>query len=75
MPSNATRVLVAGDGPAGAFDFTFAELVRRDIPYYSAAIAPQTVEALNRFARRMRILERDVSFEAVVAAQFAALWA
>ena len=48
---------------------------RRDIPYYSAAIAPQTVEALNRFARRMRILERDVSFEAVVAAQFAALWA
>lgn len=52
-----------------------AELVRRDVPYYSAAITPGTVEALNRFARRMGILQRDVPFEAVVAAQFAPLWA
>lgn len=52
-----------------------AELVRRDAPYYSAAIAPRTVESLNRFARRMGILERDAPFEAVVAARFAPLWA
>lgn len=52
-----------------------AELVRRDVPYYSAAITPATVEGLNRFARRMGILQREVPFEAVAAAQFAPLWA
>jgi len=51
-----------------------AELVRRDAPYYSAAVAPATVESLNRFARRMGILQGDAPFEAVVAAQFAPLW-
>ncbi|MBI2186918.1 MAG: ABC transporter substrate-binding protein [Acidobacteria bacterium] len=52
-----------------------AELVRRDGPYYDAAIAPQTVAAMSRFARRMGILQRDVPYESVVAAQFAPLWA
>jgi NitT/TauT family transport system substrate-binding protein len=52
-----------------------AELVRRDVPYYSAAIAPATVASLNRFARRMGILQHDVPFEAVAAAQFAPIWA
>jgi len=52
-----------------------AELVQRDVPYYSAAIAPATVASLNRFARRMGILQHDVPFEAVVAAQFAPIWA
>jgi len=51
-----------------------AELVRRDAPYYSAAIAPGAVASLNRFARRMSILQRDVAYDAVVAAQFASLW-
>ena len=48
-----------------------AELVRRDAPYYSAAITPQSVAALNRFARRIGILRRDVPYEAVVAAECA----
>ena len=52
-----------------------AELVRRDLPYYRAAITPGTVASLNRFARRMGILERDVPFEAVAAAQLAPIWA
>ena len=53
-----------------------AELVRRDAPYYDAAIRPATVDALNRFARRMGVLRRTgVPFEAVAAAQFAPLWA
>jgi ABC-type nitrate/sulfonate/bicarbonate transport system substrate-binding protein len=43
-----------------------AELVRRDAPYYSAAITPQTVATLNQFARRMGILHRTVPYEAVV---------
>jgi ABC-type nitrate/sulfonate/bicarbonate transport system substrate-binding protein len=53
-----------------------AELVRRDVPYYDAVIRPATVAAMNRFARRMGILQRDdVPFERVVAHQFAPLWA
>lgn len=51
-----------------------AELVRRDVPYYSAAISPETVAGLNRFARRMGLLERDAPYDAVVAAQAAANW-
>lgn len=51
-----------------------AELVRRDVPYYSAAMSPHTVAGLNRFARRMGLLHRDVPYEAVVAAQVAPNW-
>jgi NitT/TauT family transport system substrate-binding protein len=51
------------------------ELVRRDMPYYDAAITPATVAAMNQFARRMGVLERDVPFERVVATPFAPLWA
>jgi ABC-type nitrate/sulfonate/bicarbonate transport system substrate-binding protein len=52
-----------------------AELVRRDAPYYDAAIAPGTVAAMNRFAQRMGVLQSDVPFERVAATRFAPLWA
>ena len=51
-----------------------AELVGRDAPYYSAMITPQSVTMLNRFARRMGILQRDVPYDAVVAADLAPIW-
>jgi ABC-type nitrate/sulfonate/bicarbonate transport system substrate-binding protein len=51
------------------------DLVRRDVPYYRASITPYTVTILNRFARRMGILRRDVPYESVVAAQAAPFWA
>lgn len=51
-----------------------AELVRRDAPYYKAVITPQSVASLNRFARRMGILQRDVPYDGVVAEEFAPLW-
>jgi len=51
-----------------------AELVRRDAPYYNAAITPADVQSLNRFARRMGILSRDVPYERVVATQFVPIW-
>jgi NitT/TauT family transport system substrate-binding protein len=44
-----------------------AELIRRDLPYYDPAISPRTVSAMNRFAIEMGILDRDVSYEQVVA--------
>jgi hypothetical protein len=35
------------------------ELVRRDLPFYSASIAPHAVASLNRFAREVGLLKDD----------------
>jgi ABC-type nitrate/sulfonate/bicarbonate transport system substrate-binding protein len=51
-----------------------AELIRRDLPYYDAAISPHTVAAVNRFARDLGLLSGPVPYETVVAADLAALW-
>jgi NitT/TauT family transport system substrate-binding protein len=51
-----------------------AELVRRDAPYYDAAIAPEFVAGMNRFARDIGILKGDIPYDQVVATQFARLW-
>ena len=51
-----------------------AELIRRDLPYYDAAISPRTVAATNRFAQDLGLLSGPVPYETVVAADLAALW-
>ncbi|HML14478.1 MAG TPA: ABC transporter substrate-binding protein, partial [Xanthobacteraceae bacterium] len=51
-----------------------AELIRRDLPYYDAAISPHTVAAVNRFAQDLGLLAGPAPYEAVVAADLAALW-
>lgn len=50
------------------------ELIRRDLPYYDAAISAPFVAGMNDFARDLGILEGSSSYEQVVATQFAALW-
>lgn len=42
------------------------ELVRRDLPYYDAAISPKAVESMNRFARDLGLLSRAVAYEDAV---------
>jgi NitT/TauT family transport system substrate-binding protein len=51
-----------------------AHIIRRDLPYYDATIAPRTVVAVNRFARDLGLLSGPVPYETVVAADLAALW-
>jgi len=51
-----------------------AELIRRDLPYYDAAIAPKTVAAVNRFAQDLGLLAAPAPYEAVVAADLRTLW-
>jgi NitT/TauT family transport system substrate-binding protein len=51
-----------------------AELIRRDLPYYDAAITPRTVSAVNRFAQDLGLLSGPVPYETVVAADLRALW-
>jgi ABC-type nitrate/sulfonate/bicarbonate transport system substrate-binding protein len=51
-----------------------AELIRRDLPFYDAAIPQGFVAGMQRFARDLEILDQDVPYEAVVATQLAPLW-
>ena len=49
-------------------------LVRRDLPYYEAMLAPDFVAGMNRFARALGILDVDVPYSSVVAKQFSGFW-
>lgn len=71
-PSRATEVgrkLFPPDAAA-----LIAELIRRDLPYYDPSISPGFVVGMNRAARDVGILQGDVPYDKVVAAQFADLW-
>jgi NitT/TauT family transport system substrate-binding protein len=50
------------------------DLVRRDAPYYTAEISPNSVASLNEFSRNIGLLSGDAAFEQVVASRFAHLW-
>lgn len=43
-----------------------AELVRRDAPFYDSEIPEKAVASMNRFARDIGLLSRDVAYEDVV---------
>ena len=43
-----------------------AELVRRDAPFYDAAISEKTVVAMNQFAHDLGLLSKDVPYAEVV---------
>jgi ABC-type nitrate/sulfonate/bicarbonate transport system substrate-binding protein len=50
------------------------ELIRRDLPYYDAAISQDFVAGMNQFCRDVGILTGDVPYERIVATQFSHLW-
>ncbi len=51
-----------------------AGIVKRDLPYYDAAISQHSVEAINRFARDIGVLDGEVAYADIVASQFSDLW-
>lgn len=51
-----------------------AELVRRDLPFYDAAISEKSVKGMNAFARDVGILKGHPAYADVVATQFQSLW-
>jgi len=51
-----------------------ADLIRRDLPYYDAAISASFVDGMNAFARDVGILKGYPRYEQVVATQFSSLW-
>jgi NitT/TauT family transport system substrate-binding protein len=50
------------------------ELIRRDLPFYRSDLTRLFVEGMNRFARAINILDRDVPYSEVVAEQFSEYW-
>jgi ABC-type nitrate/sulfonate/bicarbonate transport system substrate-binding protein len=50
------------------------DLIRRDLPYYDASISHGSIVGMNRFARDLGLVQGDVPYEQVVAAQFSDLW-
>jgi NitT/TauT family transport system substrate-binding protein len=50
------------------------DLVRRDLPYYGAAITPEFVGTMTQFSRDLGILNGSPSYADVVATQFRDLW-
>lgn len=47
-----------------------AQVVAKDIPYYETAISAQSVATMNAYARKIGLLDRDIPYDQVVAAQF-----
>ncbi len=52
-----------------------ADVVERDLPYYDAAISPEFVVGMNQFQKDVGLVTETVSYDQVVAAQFAEHWA
>ncbi|MGB5181997.1 MAG: ABC transporter substrate-binding protein, partial [Xanthobacteraceae bacterium] len=50
------------------------ELIRRDLPYFDAALSPDFVAGMTEFARGQDLLAGSVPYTDVVATQFAPLW-
>jgi ABC-type nitrate/sulfonate/bicarbonate transport system substrate-binding protein len=50
------------------------ELIRRDLPFYDAAISRDFVAGMTAFCRAQGVLKGDVAYEQIVATQFAPLW-
>ena len=51
-----------------------AELIRRDVPYYSASITRQAITGMCGFARSMKLLRNEPRYEDIVATALAPLW-
>jgi NitT/TauT family transport system substrate-binding protein len=50
------------------------DLIRRDLPYYDATLSREFIAGMMDFARSQGVLDCDLGYEKVVAAQFARFW-
>lgn len=50
------------------------DIVRRDLPFYDASIARETVDAMSRFAHTLGLVDRDLVYEDVVSTELVGLW-
>jgi NitT/TauT family transport system substrate-binding protein len=50
------------------------DLIRRDLPYYDAAVTREFVAGMTEFARHEKLLGEDLAYERIIAGEFAPLW-
>jgi ABC-type nitrate/sulfonate/bicarbonate transport system substrate-binding protein len=51
-----------------------AELIRRDLPFYDPTVSREFVAGMTEFQRQVGLIDRDVTYEDVVATQFSQYW-
>jgi ABC-type nitrate/sulfonate/bicarbonate transport system substrate-binding protein len=51
-----------------------AGLIERDAPFYDAAISPEAVAGLNKFAKANGLIAEPIAYDRLVASQFRDLW-
>ena len=51
-----------------------ADLIERDLPYYTAEITPDFTAGMVEFQKNMGLLKSDVPYEDIVATQYSPLW-
>ncbi|MFP6761706.1 MAG: hypothetical protein VB856_08390, partial [Rhodospirillales bacterium] len=51
-----------------------ADVVERDLPFYTAVISEDFVKGMNKFQKDVGLVKGDFSFEQVVATQFMKFW-
>jgi NitT/TauT family transport system substrate-binding protein len=75
LKADVTRATAVGERlfppPEAAL---IADLIRRDLPFYDATLSADFIAGMTEFARKQNILDGEIAYEQVVAAQFAPLW-
>ncbi len=51
-----------------------ADVVERDLPFYTAAISPEFVQGMSEFSKAMGLIENDLTYDQVVDDQFTDIW-
>jgi len=76
LRANADRAIVVGEKRFPPRETgLIAQIVARDLPYYTGAISEQSIAGVTGFARALGILDRDAAYGEIVATQFSHLWA
>lgn len=51
-----------------------ADVVERDLPYYTPAISTEFVHGMSEFSKAMGLIKNDLTYDRVVATQFTSIW-
>jgi hypothetical protein len=51
-----------------------ADIIARDVAFYTPQISPEAVAGLNAFAQAAGLLKEPVAYDDLVATQFQAFW-
>jgi ABC-type nitrate/sulfonate/bicarbonate transport system substrate-binding protein len=75
LKENVARALEVGRKLfPGAQAELITDIVKRDLPFYDAAISRKSVAGLSSFARKCSLIDTDLAYEDVVATDLENLW-